>query len=181
VTTQTEIPTLASLEFVPYLTENGEIQEQLQKKIGIYSIFNQNKELQFVGYSRDIYLSLKQHLVRQPQSCYWLKLHTIDRPSRTILEETKQAWISENSVTPLGNSEAATIWTQPIDAKITMTAEEKAQYEASDELQQIKILKKVARKVQADIEEQLKQRHVNLNIRFNPKLKEQGLLDLKSD
>lgn len=180
MTTQIEIPTLASLEFLPYL-ENGTINEELQKKVGIYAIFNQNQELQFVGYSRDIYLSLKQHLVRQPQSCYWIKLHTIDRPSRTILEETKQAWITENGVTPRGNADAATIWNQPIDAKLSMTAEEKAQYERSEELQQIKILKQIARRVQAEVEEQLKQRHVNMDIRFNPKLKEQGLLDLKSE
>lgn len=178
MTTQTELPTLASLEFVPYL-EDGAINEELQKKIGVYAIFNRDRELQFVGYSRDIYLSLKQHLVRQPQNCYWIKLYTTDRPSRTILEETKQAWIAENGISPIGNGEAVTIWTQPIDAKATMTDEEKAQYEASEELQQIKILKKIARKVQADLEEQLKQRQVNMDIRFNPKLKEQGLLDLK--
>jgi hypothetical protein len=179
VTTQTEFPTLASLEFLPYLDKNGVINEELTKKVGIYAIFDRDRELQFVGYSRDIYLSLKQHLVRQLQSCYWLKLNIIDRPSRTILEETKQAWIAENGSIPRGNSQAVVIWTQPIDAKSTMTDEEKAQYEMSEESQQIKILKKIARKVQAEIEEQLKQRHVNMDLRFNPKLKEQGLLDLK--
>jgi hypothetical protein len=179
VTTQTEFPALASLEFSPYLDDNGAIAEQLTKKVGIYAIFNRDRELQFVGYSRDIYVSLKQHLVRQPQSCYWLKLNIIDRPSRTILEETKQAWIVENGITPIGNGEAVVMWTQPIDAKSTMTEVEKAQYQMSEESQQIKILKKIARKVQAEIEEQLKQRHVNMDLRFNPKLKEQGLLDLK--
>lgn len=179
MTTQTELSTLANLEFLPYLLENGAINEDLHKKIGVYAIFNQNQELQFVGYSRDIYLSLKQHLVRQPQSCYWVKLQTINRPSRAVLEETRQAWITENGVTPVGNGEAENIWSQPIDAKPTMTTEEKAQYEASEDLQKTKILKKIARRVQAEIEEQLQQRRVNMDIRFNPKLKEQGLLDLK--
>ena len=179
MTTKIEPPTLASLPFSAYLTENGAINEEFNKKIGVYAIFNQNQKLQFVGYSRDIYLSLKQHLVRQPQSCYWVKLQTIDRPSRTVLEETRQAWITENGTIPVGNGEAEAIWNQPIDAKSTMTTEEKAQYEASEDVQKIKILKKIARRVQADIEEQLKQRHVNMDIRFNPKLKEQGLLDLK--
>ena len=177
--TQTELPTLASLEMLPYLDENGAINEELQKKIGVYAIYNQNQELQFVGYSRDVYFSLKQHLVRQPENCYGVKLQTINRPSRSILEETRQAWIAENGVTPVGNETATNVWSQPIDAKLTMTAEEKAQYEASEELQKIKILKKIARRVQADIEEQLKQRQVKIDIRFNPKLKEQGLLDLK--
>ena len=179
MSSQTELSTLADLEFLPYLDENGAINEDLTKKIGVYAIYNQDRELQFVGYSRDIYFSLKQHLVRQPQGCYWVKLQTIDRPSRAILEATRQAWISENEAIPVGNGAAEAIWNQPIDAKTTMTEAEKAQYNQLEEIQQIKLLKKVARRVQADIEEQLQQRQVNIDIRFNPKLKEQGLLDLK--
>lgn len=60
-----------------------------------------------------------------------------------------------------------------------MTEEEKAQYNQSDELRKTKILKQVARRVEAGIKEQLRDRGVNMDIRFNPKLKEQGLLDLK--
>jgi hypothetical protein len=179
MTTQTEIPILSELEYLPYLNKNEVISEDIQGKIGVYAIFNQDKQLQFVGYSRDIYLSLKQHLVRQPQNCYWLKIKTIDRPSRTILETIRQGWIAENKITPPGNGEQEQIWTQPIDAKPTMTEEEKAQYEKSDELGQIKILKKVARRVEEKVKEQLANRGVKMDIRFNPKLKEQGLLDLK--
>lgn len=179
MTAPTEIPTLASLEYVPYLDENGCISEDVQGKIGAYAIFNQNKELQFVGYSRDIYLSLKQHLVRQPQGCYWLKFQTITRPSRSILEEIGRAWIEENGTTPPGNGEEENLWNQPIDAKPAMTDEEKAQYEQTDELGQTKILKKVARRVEEKIKEQLANREVRMDIRFNPKIKEQGLLDLK--
>ena len=179
MTTQSEIPTLASLEYIPYLDENGSLSEDTQRKIGVYAIFDRDRQLQFVGYSRDIYLSLKQHLVRKPEACYWLKIQTIDRPSRSILEEIKQAWIAENGTTPPGNGEEETIWTQPIDAKPTMTELEKAQYQQSDELGQIKIYKKVARRVEETVKEQLKTRGVNMDIRFNPKIKEQGLLDLK--
>lgn len=179
MTTKSEISTLASLEYLPYLDENGCQSYATQKKIGVYAIFDRDRQLQYVGYSRDIYLSLKQHLVRQPYGCYWLKLKTIDRPSRSILEEIKQAWIAENGVTPPGNEAKETIWTQPIDAKPTMTEEEKAQYQQSEELGRIKILKKVARRVEETVKEQLSERGVNMDIRFNPKIKEQGLLDLK--
>ena len=179
MTTQSEIPTLASLEYIPYLDENGCLNEDTQKKIGVYAIFDRDRQLQFVGYSRDIYLSLKQHLIRKPQACYWLKIQTIDRPSRSILEEIKQAWIAENGTIPLGNGDEEAMWTQPIDAKPTMTESEKAQYQQSDELGQIKIYKKVARRVEETVKEQLKARGVNMDIRFNPKIKEQGLLDLK--
>jgi hypothetical protein len=172
-------PSLVSLEFMPYLDEKGEISLLSEGKIGVYAIFNEAKILQTVGYSRDIYLSLKQHLVRQPLQCYWLKMQTIERPSRTILEEIKQAWIEENGMIPVGNAEEEDLWHKPIDIKPLMSAEEQEKYQKIDDVAQIKLLKKIARKFETEIESQLLQRGVKMEIRFNPKLKEQGLLDLK--
>lgn len=177
--TQTEIPALSSLEFLSYLDNNGLIAEGLQNKIGVYAIFDRDKILQFVGYSRDIYLSLRQHLVRQSEACYWLKLQTIDRPNRTILEEMRKAWIAENGSVPVGNGADEAKWNQPIDIRSNMTVQEQQEYNDNDELGQMKLLKKIARRVETEIQAQLKNRGVEEEIRFNPKLKEQGLLDLK--
>ncbi|OLP19679.1 Nuclease subunit of the excinuclease complex [Leptolyngbya sp. 'hensonii'] len=170
---------LTNLEAIPYITPEGQLPEQLQGQVGVYAIFDQDNVLQFIGYSRDIYLSLQQHLVRQPQNCYWLKAQTIERPNRTILEEIREAWIRENGVTPPGNEPDQTGWTQPIDAKITMTPEEQAAYARGDEITQMKLLKQVARRVEEKILADLRDRGLQLQIRFNPKLKEMGLLDLK--
>lgn len=177
--TEINIPSLASLDYIPYIDANGQLPEQFQSKVGVYAIFNQEKVLQFVGYSRDVDLSLKQHLVRQPQNCYWLKVQTIDRLSRTILENIRDAWISENGSIPDGNGSNETMWTQPIDAKVAMTADEQANYTSTDELTQAKLLKNVARRVEARIVAELESRGVQMQFRFNPKLKEKGLLDLK--
>ena len=177
--TETQLPSLTTLDYLPYLNEQGIISENFRKKIGVYAIFDQNKQLKFMGYSRDIYASLKQHLVRQPNQCYWLKIEIITRPSRTVLEEIKTNWTQENGDLSISNKENQALWTQPIDAKTSMTNEEKETYDNSDELTKIKLLKKVSRRVQADIEETLNQRGNQMEIRFNPKLKEQGLLDLK--
>jgi hypothetical protein len=177
--TSTDILPLANLEYIPYLKENGIISPELEGKIGVYAIFNRDKVLQYVGYSRNLALSLKQHLVRQPNQCYWLKVQTITRPSRTILENISTSWIEENGTIPPGNGEAQAKWNQPIDAKLSMTEAEKQQYQQSEEIAKIKLLKKIARRVEAEIMAQLQQRNVQVEIRFNPKLKEQGLLDLK--
>jgi len=171
---------LASLESLPYIDDRGQLPEQFQGKVGVYAIFDQPQVLQYIGYSRDIYLSLKQHLVRQPQSCYWLKVQTIDRPSRTLLESIRDAWIAENGVVPAGNDTAETVWNQPIDVKAVMTPEEQQRYGAAiDEMEQIKVLKQAARRVEAVVLATLQARGVKAEIRFNPKLKETGLLDLK--
>jgi hypothetical protein len=177
MTTEISLPTLASLEYYAYIDDHGEVIADFQAKIGVYAIFNQDKILQFVGYSRDIYLSLKQHLVRQPQNCYWVKVKTIERPNRTILEAIENAWITENAT----NIEDKQKWNNPIDVKELMTPEEQNNYEniAIDELAQSKVLKNVARRVEEEILAVLKARGVNTQIRFNPKLKETGLLDLK--
>ena len=182
MTTQTNIPELTSLEFIPYIDKNGELPTQYQGKIGVYAIFDQDKILQFVGYSRDVFLSLRQHLVRQPQSCYWVKVETIERPSRKVLEEIEQAWITENGSLPVGNGENKDKWVSPIDAKALITAEEQANYDnpIHDEMAKVKIIKNVARRVEADILKQLEARGLQMQVRFNPKLKEEGLLDVKS-
>jgi hypothetical protein len=181
MTTETNIPSLTTLEDFPYIDENGQLPEQFQGKIGVYAIFDQEKILQFVGYSRDVYLSLKQHLVRQPQQCYWVKVQTIERPSRTILENIENAWIAENGSVPVGNGEDKQKWTDPIDAKALMTPEEQTNYQnpLMDDLMEMKILKNVARRVEAEILTVLESRGLQMQVRFNPKLKEKGLLDLK--
>jgi len=176
-----DIHPFASLEFFPYIDSEGKLPEFVQGKIGVYAIFDKEKVLQFVGYSRDTYLSLKQHLVRQTEYCYWLKVQIIDRPSRTILENIRSSWIAENGSQPQGNGADAAKWNDPIDTKTVMTAQEVANYEGivADELAKDKLLKNVARRVENEILSLLKARGVTEEIRFNPKLKTSGLLDLK--
>jgi hypothetical protein len=175
----TDIPSLDSLEFLSYINDVGELPTQLQNQIGIYAVFDQSQILQFVGYSRDIYLSLKQHLVRQPASCYWVKATMIDRPNRTFLESVRSAWIEGNGDIPMGNSNGNVSWIDPIATDHEMTELESMSFLDLDGVAQIKLLKQVARRVEERILAQLQERGVKTEIRFNPKLKEQGLLDLK--
>ncbi len=173
------IPILADLSFIPYIDETGAIPASTDQKIGIYAIYDQDKTLCYVGYSRDYYKSLQQHLVRRPHQCYWFKLHTCDRPSRTLLEDIRQAWLSENSTLPVGNANEETLWTQPIDIKPTLSAEVKQAIATTDDIGQMKLLKEQARLVEAEIKTLLEARGLTMGLRFQPKLKEQGLLDLK--
>lgn len=174
------MPSLSSLEFIPYLNDRGLLPDQFQGQVGVYAIFDADQTLQYIGYSRDVYSSLKQHLVRQPQHCYWLKIAISDRPNRTVLEETRDQWMAENGSTPQGNGPEAALWSQPIDVKQRMTTAEQAAYQAAiDELSQIKVLKQASRRVEAELLATLSDRGVQEDLRFNPKMKEEGLLDLK--
>ena len=170
-------PTLSDLPWIAYLTPTGEIPLTHQKQVGIYAIFDSGQTLQYVGYSRDVYQGLKQHLFRQPQACYWYKVQTIDRPSRTALDNIRMAWLAEQGMPPGNQDEAA--WTGAIDVKASLSEAEKADYSALDDLAQVKYLKQLARRHEAIILQQLADRGVTMSLRFNPKLKESGLLDLK--
>jgi hypothetical protein len=170
---------LAQLPVLPYLDERGLISQEWQGKVGAYAIFDADSALQYVGYSRDIYLSLRQHLVRQPEDCHSLKVQLSDRPSRTQLEALCQQWIAENGTLPPGNGDRAIVWTQAIDIRSQMTDGERASLQSADDLGQIKLLKTVARRVEANIQSRLQALGIQEDLRFNPKLKEQGLLDLK--
>lgn len=175
------IPTLAELTAVPYIDQTGHLPTQWEGQVGAYAIFAADQVLQYIGYSRDISLSVKQHLVRQPDHCYWLKVHTIDRPSRSLLEQIRSAWIAENGTVPAGNATEQAVWEQPIDVKAAMTPAEQAQYSDPqlDAIAQQKVLKGAARRIEAEILAILETRSLQESLRFNPKLKDQGLLDLK--
>jgi hypothetical protein len=80
---------------------------------------------------------------------------------------------------PPGNDAAVDIWERPIDAKLQMTPVEAVAIAQADAPGRIKLLKKVARRVESEVLAQLQARGVQMELRFNPKLKEAGLLDLK--
>jgi len=178
--TQPVFPSLADLEAIPYIDDRGELPNHLEGKLGIYAIFDADHTLQYIGYSRNMFLSLQQHLVRQPLVCHWVKAWSHDRPDRTWLEQVQTAWIAEQDTVPLGNGPDQEAWQAAIAVTPHLTPEEQTRLEAADEFDRTKLLKSAARRIEAQILEILAQRGLKTPIRFNPKLKEKGLLDLKS-
>jgi hypothetical protein len=178
---ETQVNSLASLDYAPYVDADGLLPLSLGGKIGAYAIFSAEQTLEYVGYSRDILVSLKQHLIRQPHHCHWLKTQVVEKPNRTLLESIRNHWMAENGVQPQGNGLDQAKWEQAIDVKAAMTPDEVTQYNNPelDERSQVSILKQAARRIEAEILAILAERGVQEPLRFNPKLKETGLLDLK--
>ncbi len=175
----TEAVALADLEFIPFLDTNGQLPAHLQAKPGVFGVFDQGKILQYVGYSRDISLTLQQVLVRCPRECYWLKVYVQTRPQRAFLEQTQGAWIEENGQIPPGNGPERCRWTEPVAVAPRLTPQEAQQLaSAVTEADRGRVMKQAARRVEAEIFECLAQRGARLGVRFNPKLKESGFLDI---
>lgn len=95
------LPNLAQLPLQPFLTPAGELDNSTEKQIGVYAIFDQAQSLQYVGYSRNIAVSLLQHLVRQPQLCHWFTVYYIDRPDRQRLTQIRDHWLAAQAELPL--------------------------------------------------------------------------------
>jgi hypothetical protein len=164
---------LTEIPFVSYLDPTGNVTSDLEGKIGVYAIFDAKKSLQYVGISRDIASSLKLHIVRVPSQCHWLKFNTVAKPSRTVLSEMQTAWLGDLAID-------TELWEQPLDCRRLMTNDEKHQLEqAMNEAEQEKVLKNVARRVEKDVLAQLADRGIAFDVRFNPKRKSEGILDVK--
>ncbi len=167
---------LESLPFVPYLDASGNILAEFAGKIGVYAIFNADKSLEYVGISRDIATSMKLHLVRVPDRCCWVKVATVEKPNRTLLSAIQTNWMDGKVLDPAMQER----WDQPLNCQKLMTDAERQQLaEALSEGEQEKILKNVARRVEKEILEHLTARGIGFEVRFNPKLKSAGILDVK--
>ncbi|MCM1982649.1 GIY-YIG nuclease family protein [Lyngbya confervoides] len=172
---------LQDLAYLPYIDDQGYLPQALDQKIGAYVIFDQHQSPQHLGYSRNVRVSLKQHLVRQPLACHWVKATMIDRPSKRDLEAQVQAWLEEIGRSPYSQSNPQSGWIEAIQVKERLTSAEQAILEVShlDERGKIRATKQIARRIEADILGQLSDRGLREKLRFNPKLKELGILDIQ--
>ncbi|MDX1976910.1 MAG: GIY-YIG nuclease family protein [Pseudanabaenaceae cyanobacterium bins.68] len=169
------IPELESLVFLPYLTPEGDVDPKWAGKIGVYGIFDQAQVLQYVGFSRDLASSLRLHLVRVCDRCVWLKVFTVDKPSRSLLIEIQAAWWGNQACSD------PDLWEQPLNCLPYMNDQERQQLaEATSDREQDQVRKDIARRLEQEIMAKLAARGVTFKPRFDPKRKNAGILDLKT-
>eukprot|EP00904_Undaria_pinnatifida_P007530 jgi/Undpi1/3907/HiC_scaffold_16.g07275.m1 len=174
---------LAELELMPYLDEDGMITkvDTTGVKASVYAVYDESKTIQYIGVSRGIQQSLRLHLARRPTQTYFFKVQNIARPSRSLLEIVKDSWIEENGSTPPGNDqgEQQAIWEASFNVMPLFTEEDKIFVEEKKQKgREESGIKAVARRFEAEIVEILTERGVKESMRFDPKLKGKGLLDL---
>mmetsp|Transcript_13304 Transcript_13304/g.18174 ORF Transcript_13304/g.18174 Transcript_13304/m.18174 type:complete len:299 (+) Transcript_13304:47-943(+) len=175
---------LCELPETPYVDEDGCISDLSKDgaKASVYAVLGEDHKVEYVGVSRSINPTLRLHMARVPSKCYGVKVCHIDRPSRAVLEAVRQAWVDESGEVP-GNDggEMQNKWENPLDCKPLMTDEDRAHVDEQPEgpLKK-KALKVIARRFEAEILEVIQARGLTEQFRFDPKLKDQGFLDLKN-
>ncbi|CAM9846803.1 unnamed protein product [Ectocarpus sp. 12 AP-2014] len=175
---------LADLEFHSFLDKDGKVASIDTKgvKASVYAVYDESKTLRYIGVSRGIQQSLRLSLARRPKDTYYFKVQNITRPSRSLLEIIKESWIEENGSTPDGNADEASqaVWEHAINVVPLFTEEDRAVVaEWKEKGKEDRGLKKIAGRFENEILEILEERGVKESIRFDPKLKGKGLLDVK--
>ncbi|MEO0535815.1 MAG: GIY-YIG nuclease family protein [Cyanobacteria bacterium P01_A01_bin.123] len=102
------------------------------KVAGVYAVLDGDRDVQYVGYSRDVSRSLAGHIAQQgTERCVFIRVQTFQFPKRQAMEALRDEWIAANDQVPPGNQAGQDTWASSIGeaARATMTAAERNAYE----------------------------------------------------
>jgi hypothetical protein len=107
------------------LTENARV-------AGVYAVLDSTRQHQYIGYSRNVFTSLKGHLAEHGSDvCAYVRVQPFKFPKREEMEQLRDSWIAELATVPAGNAGAGGVWATTVGeiAKAAMTPDEQAAYE----------------------------------------------------
>jgi hypothetical protein len=121
------------------------------KIAGVYSVLNCDRQTQYVGYSRNVALSLRGHLTQLGQdTCAFVRVQPFDFPKRDDMEALQNSWIAELKTIPPGNNADNQLWATTVGAA-AIAAMSEAERQAYDE-KKLKLRKAMA---EADLNREL--------------------------
>lgn len=129
-TTATSIPENDGTAVVPLATWRD--RSTNAKIAGVYAVIDTQRCTQYVGYSRNVLLSLDSHVSQVgPETCAFVRVQTFKYPKREEMEKLRDEWISALGSVPPGNGEASNLWASTVGeaARSAMSPEERYAYE----------------------------------------------------
>ncbi|WP_414528640.1 GIY-YIG nuclease family protein [Nodularia chucula] len=105
---------------------------QNAKIAGVYAVLDAQSQTQYVGYSRNVLLSLNGHVSQYgAEKCAFVRVQTFKFPKRQEMEDLRDAWIGELESTPPGNAAEGGMWASRVGeaAKAVMSETERQAYE----------------------------------------------------
>ncbi len=102
------------------------------KVAGVYAVIDKCHQTQYIGYSRNILLSLNGHIAQNgSENCAFLRVQTFKFPKREEMESLRDFWIAELGTIPPGNGAESEMWASTVGeaARAAMSAQEQKVYE----------------------------------------------------
>jgi hypothetical protein len=128
--TPTSAPNLTSQGNEIMAVAEWSAQAEGSKIAGVYAVLDRDRQVQYVGISRNVLLSLNGHIIQVgAENCTFLRLKTFPFPRREEMEQLRDAWIAAEPTIPLGNQGDGWASTIGEAAKLAMTAAEREAYE----------------------------------------------------
>ncbi|MEG5061096.1 GIY-YIG nuclease family protein [Microcoleus sp. A2-C5] len=102
------------------------------KVAGVYAVIDASSNTQYVGYSRNILLSINGHIAQNgAENCAFVRVQTFKFPKREEMESLRDTWIAELGTIPPGNDVDSEMWASTVGqaARSAMSATEQQAYE----------------------------------------------------
>jgi hypothetical protein len=122
-----EIVSDSPVDVETWCTETAEV-----KIAGVYAVLNGDRQTQYIGYSRNVALSLKSHLTQWgAETCAFVKVQPFKFPKREEMEQLRDEWIAALPQTPPGNTDNSGAWAGTVRdaASQVMSEAERQAYE----------------------------------------------------
>jgi hypothetical protein len=86
------IPSLNDLPLLQYINQNGRIQPPVENstKASVFAIFDKNKKIQYIGFSKDVRNTLRTLMGRRPEMCYFFKLFNLNSLDQKTMLKCRQ-------------------------------------------------------------------------------------------
>jgi hypothetical protein len=105
---------------------------QNAKIAGVYAVLDAERRTQYIGYSRNVLLSLNGHVTQNgEQKCAFIRVQAFKFPKRQEMEDLRDAWIVELKSTPPGNASESEMWASTVGeaTKMVMSETQRQTYE----------------------------------------------------
>ncbi|MEH2065239.1 MAG: GIY-YIG nuclease family protein [Nostoc sp.] len=113
------------------------------KIAGVYAVLDVERLTQYIGYSRNVLLSLNSHVTQNgEQKCTFVRVQAFKFPKRQEMEDLRDAWIAELQSTPPGNATDCEMWASTV-GEATKAVMSEAQLQAYEE-KKLKLRKAMA-------------------------------------
>ncbi len=101
------------------------------KIAGVYAVLNAERQTQYIGFSRNVKISLNDHVTQNgEQNCAYVRVQTFKFPKRQDMESLRDVWIAELDSIPTGNAVAGSWASTTGEAALSsMSPEERQAYE----------------------------------------------------